>query len=746
MRYLYLAGWLVLTAGSLHAQPLNLGNADWQVALDPATLAISVRPSGLTEQQVSSGVAPHTVSALQQNGNQADWQWLAEQTSISARLNGADLEISLSSTKPGLQPLLNQPGSASGKALILPLGEGAYIPSEHLGWQRFILQHKAELNSSEDLSLPLWGMDYGDYSLSWLLTNPFNNRLQFREDQQRLALQLSHEFTLLDPSSPMSLTLHLSRSDNLLAGAQRYRAWLQQQGRFTPLRDKLVQTPAISKLLGASHIYLWGNGPISTDNVRNPQLLLERLRSNSPLAARMRTRFDPETRQVLNAARLTPDPYQLRLLVRGVNQAMASEARRAWQTATPDWSRLAQPYRQLLQQLQHEFGPALSSPLQQWGGGLSQATITQLQQAGLPRLWLGVDNWEGGLWHPEAVQSGTRAGYLMAAYDSYETSLAPGQRPDWVSAQLGGKIHQRCGVMRSNGVLQAGFQKTGYYTNPVCVRSGMQERVTSLITASGFNSWFLDVYASGMVFDDYRDGQQLSQRQMANAYTDNMRWVGTQLGLPVGSENGNASTSQGVAFAHGMQVPVIGWGDPDMQQNRASRFFSGAWAPDEQPALFFAQIPLKPEYVLSTFDPAFRLPLYQAVFHDSVITSNHWLHDNFKFSNVDSDNRLMQMLYNVPPLYHLSRGSLQARLPRIRCTDAFFRPLHQQLALQALTGFSWLSADHLLQQTRFADGSSLTANFSAETRIADSESLAAHSVRAKLASGAVSIFSTEACH
>lgn len=746
MRHLYLAIWLALTASCLHAQALQLGNADWQVALEPSTLAISVTPTGQTEQQVSSGLATRAVSALQQNGNQASWQWLPEQTSITARLNGADLEISLSSTRPGVLPLINQPGRASGKALILPLGEGAYIPSEHEGWRSFILQHKADLNSSEDLSLPLWGTDYGDYSLTWLLTNPFNNRLHFRQDQQHLALALSHEFTSLDPSSPMTLILHLSRDKNPLAGAQRYRTWLQQHGQFTPLRNKLEQTPESRKLLGASHIYLWGNDPISTANVRNPRLLLERLRSSSPLTIRLRTGFDAETRQVLSAAPATPDSYQLRVLVRGINQAMAAEARKTWQVATPDWSRLANPYRQLMQQLQHELGSALSAPAAQWGGGLSQATITQLQQAGLSRLWLGVDNWEGGLWHPEAVQNGTRAGYLMAAYDSYETSLAPGQRSDWVSAQLGGMVHQRCGIMRSNGELQAGFQKSGYYTNPVCVRPDMQARVTSLLSATGFNSWFLDVYASGMVFDDYRNGQQLSQRQMADAYSDNMRWIGSQLKLPLGSENGNASTSQGVAFAHGMQVPVIGWGDQDMQKNRASRFFTGRWAPEEQPEIFFAQVPLKPQYVLSTFDPAFRLPLYQAVFHDSVISSNHWLYDNFKFSNVDSDNRLAQMLYNVPPLYHLSSASLQARLPRIRCTDAFFRPLHQQLALQALTGFSWLSDDRLVQQTQFADGSRLTANYSAETRSVNGEVFEPHSVNAWLASGARSVFSTETCH
>jgi hypothetical protein len=727
------------------AQAITLQNPAWQVELDPDNLAIRVTPAGSPPLQVSSGVASRLSSELQQDGTQASWRWADAHTALTARLAGSDLELSLQATQATTLPLLRQPASALGRALILPRGEGRRIPADHTGWRDFLLNQGNDLNSSEDLSLPLWTLEHPQYTLTWLLLNPYNNQLHFYADGNSFGLSLSHGFTPQNLAQPMLLRLHLEPGTDWLAGAKNYRNYLIKSGNFTSMERKIQQLADNAKLLGASHVYLWGNGPISPADVRNPSELLRLLKADSPLAKRLRARFDPEEKQVLRNAASPPDGYQLKILVRAINQAMAAEARSTWQVAQPDWSSLGSTYQGLMQQLQQTFSSALGADRQRWGGGLSLQTIQTLQNSGLPRLWLGVDNWEGGLWHPQAVRAGVRAGYLMAAYDSYETSLAPGQRPDWTSAQLGSSTHQRCGIVRSNGTMQAGFQQSGYYTNPLCVQETLRARTSALLAATGFNSWFLDVYGAGMLFDDYRRGQTMSQQQMAASFSDNMDWVANKQRIPVGSENGNALTTRGLVFAHGMQVPVIGWGDAEMSRVLGSPYFVGRWYPSEQPELFFRPVPLKPVYLLTTFDPRYRIPLYQAVFHDSVISSNHWLNDNFKFSNADSDNRLAQMLYNVAPLYHLSAATLQQRLPLIRCTDRFFRPLHQQLATRALSGFSWLSPDGLVQQTRFSDGSSLTANFDARERQEQGYRLAAHSVRAALANGTQAVYSSDDC-
>ncbi|MGL5504243.1 MAG: glycoside hydrolase, partial [Aeromonas veronii] len=153
-----------------------------------------------------------------------------------------------------------------------------------------------------------------------------------------------------------------------------------------------------------------------------------------------------------------------------------------------------------------------------------------------------------------------------------------------------------------------------------------------------------------------------------------------------------------------------------------------------QPAFFFRQSHLKPEYQGLYFDPALRLPLFQSVFHDSIVTTHHWTMDSLKFRESRQVTELLQQLYNVPPLLNLSLDSASARIPYLKGLDAFFRPLHERLYNQPLTGFRWLDKRGVVQQSEFADGTRLIANFGSATELAGIK-LAAQSVLALLPDG-----------
>ncbi|MDQ0737970.1 glycoside hydrolase [Pseudomonas sp. W4I3] len=679
-----------------------LENKLWRIELEPATLALRVTPAGEAAVQASSGVAAHAVNALRADAKQATWQWDNGAYRLTARLEQRELSLTIQAREAGELAVLRQPASAMGQGLIWPLAEGHYVPVGNAVWKDFLLEQGA-LDTTQDLSLPLWGVDHGRFTLNWLLTNPYNNRLAWRADGQGLALSASHEFTSLEPHAPMTLRLYLGEADPL-AGAKRYRQWLVEQGRYEPLADKLRQTPEAEKLLGASHAYLWGNGLLALDDVLDWPRLIKRLRTHV-----LKGLMDTETATVL--AKTDPlNPYEQTLLLRGLNAAINTKARQAWQVEEPDMTLLAARYGELRSELAADFAGALSDRPEAWGG----STIQALRDAGLGRLLVTLsEGWEGGLWHPEAIRAGVDAGYLMAPYDSYETALSATENPDWTTAHLGGKAYRECAVVLKDGTLKVGFQQSGYYTDPRCVRPLLEARVQAVQAKAGFNAWFLDVYAAGMLFDNYRSGASMTQAQNADANIDASRWINTVPKLATGSEDGNAITAQGILFAHGMQTPVMGWGDREMTRDAQSPYYAGNWYPLEQPTVFFKPVPLKASLRTVYFDPTMRLPLYQAVFHGSVITTHHWLFDSLKLNNVRVENELAQLLYNVPPLYHLSAATLKQRLPVMQRQDRFFRPLHQRLATQAMTDFRWLTADKQVQQTTFADGTRLVANFSA---------------------------------
>ncbi|KRP62675.1 glycoside hydrolase [Pseudomonas orientalis] len=678
-----------------------LENAQWRIELEPATLALRVTPAGEASVQASSGIAAHAVNALQADAKQVSWQWDSGAYRLTARLDQRELALTINAREAGELALLRQPARAMGQGLIWPLAEGHYVPADNAVWKDFLLG-QGELNTTQDLSLPLWGLDHGRFTLNWLLTNPYNNRLEWQADGQGMALSVSHEFTSLAPQEPMTLRLYLGEADPL-AGARRYRQWLVEQGQYESLADKLRQTPEAVKLLGASHVYLWGNDLLTLDDVRDWPALIKRLRTHE-LSGLM----DKEPAQVL-AQTSALNRYEQTLLLRGFNAAINKKVRQAWQVEDPDMNRLAARYGELRSELALDFAGALNDRPETWGN----STIQALRDAGLKRLLLTLgEGWEGGLWHPETIRAGVDAGYLVAPYDSYETALSSAENPDWTTAHLGGKAYRDCAIMLKDGKLKTGFQQFGHYTDPRCVRPLLEARVKAVQGAAGFNAWFLDAYATSMLFDSYRDSAPMTQAQNAQGNIDASRWINTSLKLPAGSEDGNAITAQGILFAHGMQTPVIGWGDRKMTRAPQSPYYVGNWYPPEQPAVFFKPVPLKTSLRTVHFDPTMRLPLYQAVFHGSVITTHHWLFDSLKLSNVRAENELTQLLYNVPPLYHLSATTLKERLPVIQRHDRFFRPLHERLATQAMIDFRWLTVDKLLQQTTFADGTRLVANFS----------------------------------
>lgn len=172
-----------------------------------------------------------------------------------------------------------------------------------------------------------------------------------------------------------------------------------------------------------------------------------------------------------------------------------------------------------------------------------------------------------------------------------------------------------------------------------------------------------------------------------------------------------------------------------MGRPNASPYFVGAYWPEGGPAFFFKPTALKAKHRHLHFDPAFRLPLYQAVFHDSVITTHHWTLDSLKFPQVARDNELLQLLYNVPPLLHLNGDTAAKRIAFLARQDAFFRPLHEELAHRALTEFQWLSRDRRVQRTVFEGGTQLIANFRALPARWKGRTLPPHSMLAVLPSG-----------
>ena len=265
-------------------------------------------------------------------------------------------------------------------------------------WQRFLVD-QGELNTTQDLSLPLWGMDHGAFTLSWLLTRPYNNHIRLSSEGDALAISASHTFTSLELQAPMTLRLYLGEDDPL-AGARRYRQWLIDNGRYQTLKQKFTKTPEGRKLTGAAHVYLWGTDLLGQSDVRSWPRLLKVLGSPAPLAVRLSDGMDAESKTILSKSSGVLQRWEQAVVLRSLNQSLNAVARDAWRSPSqPDMHRLAAVYGEVRAAVAELFGDALVSDPAAWGGTLTVKTINRLREAGLSRLWPGLgEGWEGGLW------------------------------------------------------------------------------------------------------------------------------------------------------------------------------------------------------------------------------------------------------------------------------------------------------------------------------------------------------------
>ena len=71
-----------------------------------------------------------------------------------------------------------QPGERHGQRVDLAAGRRALRAARECRLEEISCWSKATFNTTQDLSLPLWGVVHGGFTLNWLLSNPYNNHLR----------------------------------------------------------------------------------------------------------------------------------------------------------------------------------------------------------------------------------------------------------------------------------------------------------------------------------------------------------------------------------------------------------------------------------------------------------------------------------------------------------------------------------------------------------------------------------------
>ena len=510
--------------------------------------------------------------------------------------------------------------------------------------------------------MPAWGLRYGGFTVVYILENPFDNDLIWNESSGQLEMRLSHRFQRNQPGKEHSILVRIG-GDSPVETALQFRAWFREHNRFVTMREKIRATPDAARLLGAAHIYIWANSKWAANDVTNWPAFASVVRGGPapPYVSAL------EKRQIL--ASLTPEQE------RAGSRYLAPEAER--------------------------------------GSAISPRMMKLLHDAGFDRLWLGAPGKEVELARqsPETLRLAHEYGFLFAPYDSYHSIHSPDEKDSWPTAQFHRKIFETGAIVNESGAKSRGFQGKGYHLSSLAAAPYFKRRVEAILGSASFNSWFVDCDATGELFDNYSAAFPQTKEQDMQQRVARLEWLAHEKKLVVGSEGGAWFATPAIHFAQGMLTPLFGWKDP-LLRDPQSKYFLGKYWPPEAPAMFFQSVELPEKYKALYFDPRYRLPLFEIAFHDSVIAASHWTVSTLKFSNVRRIRELLELLYGVPPLYHLNREEIEQRLPEIVPHYAVFTKLHREIGLLPMTDFSRLNKERTVQRTVFGGSVEVTANFS----------------------------------
>jgi hypothetical protein len=348
-----------------------------------------------------------------------------------------------------------------------------------------------------------------------------------------------------------------------------------------------------------------------------------------------------------------------------------------------------------------------------WGDGRELPFLDQVQALGIRRIVLSYDQNPRTQKHLVGSAYLARAnmlGFLAGPYDSFDNAQ-PKETAEGPYAIWSNDLFPAGCLRDAQGKIVAGFANLGCeMSSEATVRHPQAPSPASRYAShvsEGASEVFLDSDAFGEFYDDYSPDHPMTKaRDRANRLA-RMALAIDRFHLVLGSENVTAWSAGVTHYSHGTAQAHVSavW---SLQKNKTR--FGGYW-PEDRPAFYFKPIQLTAHEVRALFGPADRLPLFEAVFHDSVVATDRWEFGLMKVAGEERQRFARSLLYGTPTMWQLDQRELARVGKWLQAAQNDFNAAHGSETPVALTGFSWLTADHLVQQATYADGRTLTANF-----------------------------------
>jgi hypothetical protein len=325
--------------------------------------------------------------------------------------------------------------------------------------------------------------------------------------------------------------------------------------------------------------------------------------------------------------------------------------------------------------------------------------VRDLQAHGIERiLWSNRQN-------PDVIRAmNEMTGVLTSRYDIYQDLMDPnvvktqlrGVHPDWTQDAWPQDI-----MRDAKGDWRKGWQVRGrdgrmYPCAVLCDRQALKyaaQRVPAELQTHPYRCRFIDTTTASPWRECYDPNHPLTRGESRHWKMELLRYMSQDMHLVTGSETGHDAAVPFVHYFEGM-LSLGPYRVPD-----AGRQMQRIW--DEVPERV-AKYQLGQQY---------RLPLWELVYHDCVVAQWYWGDYNNKLPSLWDKRDLFNALYGTPPMFMFTRAFWEQNKDRFAQSYRDVCTVARAVGYAEMTDHRFLTPDRNVQQTRFANGVTVTVNF-----------------------------------
>lgn len=310
---------------------------------------------------------------------------------------------------------------------------------------------------------------------------------------------------------------------------------------------------------------------------------------------------------------------------------------------------------------------------------------------------------------PDDMKAINALGYLTSTYDVYADILPldPGQEPTPHRDRIPESVALRADGQRMTAWLT--WDKKQYMKRCPALWKGVAERVIPKdLALFPYIGRFIDVITAENLYECYDPAHPLTRTAKREDNAAMLRYV-RSLGLVVGSEHGRWWAVPHVDYIEGMMSGgFASWpaGHLMRPKTKDEKFEGGTGA----------RYPSWDVYAKWGIGHEYRIPLWELVFHDCVVSTWYW-GDSSDFllaaaPEITPKKDAFNILYGTMPMMWAGRnGSWPSARDIFLRTYRKVSKVQEAVAAAEMVSHRFVTADRAVQETLFADGTRVVVNF-----------------------------------